>query len=235
MKETDLFKPVKILFEQMGYTVQGEVKDIDMIALLDETIIMVEFKLQLGFKLILQAINRQKLTEFVYVAIPKPKSTVIRSKSFKEKIHLLRRLELGLIYVTLEEDYSYAQIIEEPKPYNRNTSLSRNKKKKAAVLKEISNRHNDYNIGGSKGKVVTAYKEQALLIAYHLKDHQYAPAQLKEITGISKAGSILQKNFYGWYERVSKGQYTLTRAGQEAITQGQQLIDLINESKPHYN
>jgi hypothetical protein len=63
MKEIDMYKPVKTLFTNMGYQVKGEIKDVDLIATSDDgdIVIMVEFKLQFGFRLILQAINRQKM------------------------------------------------------------------------------------------------------------------------------------------------------------------------------
>jgi hypothetical protein len=229
MKEAELYIPVKKLFTEIGYSVKGEINNVDLVAISseDNLTIMVEFKLQLGFKLVLQAVNRQKMTDFVYVAIPRPSSKIMRSKSYKEKIHLLRRLEIGLIYVTLESEYSYAQIIEEPRPYNRKTSISRNKKKKELLLNEMKSRHGDFNLGGTKGKVLTAYKEKALLIAYNLKDGPKSTKEIKSTTHNEKAGTVLISNFYGWYERVEKGIYQLSDSGKEALVIYKNLIDLM--------
>lgn len=231
MKESDLYAPIRDLFKNMGYDVKAEVKDVDMVAIKDDLIIMFEFKLSLEYKLVLQAVNRQKMTELVYVAIPKPTSRVLRSKSFKEKIHLLRRLELGLIYVTTDKQLSYAQIIEEPRPYNRKTSISRNKRKKNLIVKEMKDRHSDYNVGGSKGKVITVYKEQCLWLAYHLIGEPTSPKILKEQTGIEKTANMLQRNFYNWFQRVDRGVYTLSQEGRLAVEEYAVIISLMKSAK----
>ena len=42
------------------------------------------------------------------------------------------------------------------------------------------------------------------------------PAAARE-QGIEKAASILQKDHYGWFERVERGVYTLRPAGKAAL------------------
>ena len=37
-------------------------------------------------------------------------------------------------------------------------------------------------------------------------------------TGVGSTASILQKNYYGWFERLSRGKYILTVKGIEALT-----------------
>lgn len=231
MKESDLYAPIRDLFKDMGYDVKAEVKDVDMVAIKEDLMIMFEFKLSLEFKLVLQAVNRQKMTELVYVAIPKPTSRVLRSKSFKEKLHLLRRLELGLIYVTTDAKLSYAQIIEEPRPYNRKTSISRNKRKKNLIINEMKDRHSDYNVGGSKGKVITVYKEQCLWIAYHLIGEPSSPKALKALTGVEKTASMLQRNFYKWFERVDRGIYSLSKEGRLAVEEYAVIISMMKRAQ----
>ena len=103
MKETELYQPVKDLFEGLGYEVFSEVNDIDVVAVKDGEKIVIELKTSFSMKLILQAVKRQKIYEDVYVAVPFPKFKKRFSKDFKDKEYLLRRLELGLIFVSLGE------------------------------------------------------------------------------------------------------------------------------------
>ena len=102
--------PVKRLFENKGYTVNGEVCDIDLTASNGEELIAVEMKKSINMSLILQAIKRQRITEKVYVAVPRPEYRKRFYKEFKEKEYLLRRLEVGLILVALDVEKPYALV-----------------------------------------------------------------------------------------------------------------------------
>ncbi|HBN82321.1 MAG TPA: hypothetical protein DDZ89_00600, partial [Clostridiales bacterium] len=102
MKETELYKPVKELFEKMGYTVNGEVTDMDVTAVRGDELIVVEMKTGFNVTLLLQAVKRQKITEQVYVAIPRPTYKKRFSQDFKDKEYLIRRLSLGLILVAMD-------------------------------------------------------------------------------------------------------------------------------------
>ncbi|HET7559982.1 MAG TPA: DUF2161 family putative PD-(D/E)XK-type phosphodiesterase, partial [Limnochordia bacterium] len=44
-------------------------------------------------------------------------------------------------------------------------------------------------------------------------------AHLRAATGVERAGSILQKNYYGWFQRIKIGTYALTPAGTRALEQ----------------
>ena len=70
--EEDLYDPVKDFLLQKGYKVNGEVKDCDVTAMKDESLIVVELKKNLSVTLISQAVKRQKVADSVYIAIPKP-------------------------------------------------------------------------------------------------------------------------------------------------------------------
>jgi len=224
MKETELYLPVKKLFEGMGYSVQSEVNNIDVIAVKDEEMIIIELKTTYNLKLIFQAIERQRMTRMVYIAIPRPAFKKRMNKDIKDKEHLLRRLELGLIYVAIDVKKPYAQIIFEPKPFHINHSQS-NKRKKSA-LKELAERTGDYNIGGTNGKLVTAYREKALVIVKLLKSHSILSVkEIREITGNAKVQALLYNNHYGWFERVKKGYYQLTNEGHEAFEIYKNVID----------
>ena len=103
MKEIELYQPVKDLLTGLGYDVKAEVAHIDVVALKETEWIAVELKTSFTLKLLLQATQRQKLTEKVYVALPAPSGMQRFSNAFKEYEHLLKRLELGLILVFFKE------------------------------------------------------------------------------------------------------------------------------------
>jgi hypothetical protein len=61
---------------------------------------------------------------------------------------------------------------------------------------------------------MTAYRQEALRCAEILeRDGPSALAHLREAAEAPNASRILQDNFYGWFERVRRGVYTLTPAG----------------------
>jgi hypothetical protein len=67
-------------------------------------------------------------------------------------------------------------------------------------------------------KIVTAYRQEALRIASVLAAHgAQSPARLRTDAEAPKAGGILRDNVYGWFERVTRGIYALTPAGQTAL------------------
>ena len=217
MKETALYAPVKILFESLGFDVQSEVLDMDVVATKGEDMIVIELKKELNLRLIVQGAQRQKLSEIVYVAIQKPSYKIRMSKSFQEKVFLLKRLGIGLIFVNFKESGTVATIEEDPFIFDLKQSQRLNKRTKERALKEKSLRSGDYNQGGQKGKKITAYRENALLIAGLLsKNGVMKVSEIREIAG-SKTGSILQKDYYGYFQRVKVGHYVLSEHGEEAV------------------
>lgn len=217
MKEVELYAPVKELLTSLGYEVRAEVKDMDVMAMKDSSFIAVELKTSLTLKLLLQATQRQKLAEKVYVAIPAPGGRQRFSKAYKEYEHLLRRLELGLILVHFKGE-PYAELVFEPKPCDRNAFLSRNKKKRTAALHEASGRHGDGNTGGTNGKLMTVYREKALLAACYLSEKgEMSVKELRERTGNENMQAMLRNNHYGWFEKTARGVYRLTEAGSKAL------------------
>ncbi|SHI53013.1 hypothetical protein SAMN02745751_00496 [Dethiosulfatibacter aminovorans DSM 17477] len=232
MKETELYQPVKDLFEGMGYEVYSEVDDMDVVAVKDDRKIVIELKTSLSMKLLIQAVKRQKIYEDVYVAVPFPKFKKRFSKDFKDKEYLLRRLELGLIFVSFNEKNAYAQIALEPKPFNLQISRTRSKKKRTLVDRELSNRHGDNNTGGTKGKLVTAYREKALELASYLREtDEMTTGELREASGNEKSTNILYKNYYGWFERADKGVYRLSNKGRSEVENYNHIIDKIRSKE----
>lgn len=228
MKETDLYPPVKALFEDLGYTVHGEVVDMDVVAMKYDEMIAIELKISFGIKLVTQAALRQKLTHQVYVAIPAPKSKKRFSKSYKDQEYLLRRLSIGLILVKLDTIVPSAEIIFDPKPYNLEQSMKRNKRLRQHALKEISERHGDYNIGGTKGKKVTAYREKALIALYHLsKKEELSVKDLRLATGNEKVQMLLYSNYYNWFQSTKRGHYRISEQGLEALVHYHDIVQLL--------
>ena len=217
LKETSLYVYVKELFEKIGYQVKSEVKNIDVIASKGSDITIIEMKTSLNLTLILQATKRQRISETVYVAIPKPSFKIRCSDNFKDKEYLLRRLSLGLIFVDLNSESPHAYIHFEPSPFNNSISMGKSKTKKEKILREYKGRSHDLNVGGTNKKIMTAYKENALLIAYLIDKHgPINPKKLSELGGGEKTQSILSKNFYGWFLKIKRGIYDLTDSGKKA-------------------
>lgn len=229
MKETDLYKPVKELFEKMGYTVNGEVADMDVTAVRGDELIVVEMKTGFNATLLLQAVKRQKITEQVYVAIPRPVYKKRFSQEFKDKEYLLRRLSLGLILVAVDCPVPYAKIALEPKPFHEKASIGRNKAKKEKTLQEIEERHGDHNLGGSTRKqIVTSYRENVLRIAGLVEiSGSISSKDLKNAGCGLKTMSILNKNYYGWFKKDQDGLYQLTDKAAEQMEQYRDLINLL--------
>lgn len=213
MKESDLFEPVKIYLEANGYKVRAEVKNCDITATKDDELIIIELKLSANLQLFIQATDRQRITDSVYVAIPKPS---IRSKKHWKGIrYILRRLELGLIFVDVENPVNPVEIVFHPIEFQR----KKISKRKNAIIEEIESRSQNLNVGGSnKKKIVTAYKENAIQIAVYLKEiGATTPKKLREYDSGKKTLSILYSNFYGWFQRIDRGIYDITVKGKQEL------------------
>ncbi|MDF2879810.1 MAG: hypothetical protein K0R54_367 [Clostridiaceae bacterium] len=219
MLEECLSKPVSSYFVSLGYTVRSEVNYCDICALKDDNLIIIELKRNLSVDLLVQAVDRQKITDLVYIAIPKPKKLTGNAK-WKSLCHLIKRLELGLILVSFVNNESYIEIPIDPLSCDRQKFMKSNRKRRDSIINEIHGRNLDLNTGGSKGKkLVTAYREESLYIGCCLKmNGALSPKKLKELGSDSKkTQSILSKNYYGWFLRVAKGKYCLTHEGEQAL------------------
>jgi hypothetical protein len=225
LQEVDLYKSIQRYFSREGYEVYGEVKDCDIVAVKQDELVIVELKLTLSVDLLVQAAKRQKLTDQVYIAIPRPKGR-LNSKQWADKCHLVKRLELGLIVVSFPGNGSKADILIHPTPFNRKIATGRNKIKRDAILKEISGRSADFNVGGSsRTKIMTAYKENCIQIACILeKMGPLSPKALKVMGAGDKIPSILTNNYYGWFERIKRGTYAITEKGRLEVQEYQDLM-----------
>lgn len=210
-RETDLYGPLRDYLVSNGYDVRSEVQHCDITARKGDDLIVVELKRQISIDLLVQATERHRITDSVYVAVPRPAS----GKRMRGVKRLLRRLELGLIFVSFGARKPRVEVVFHPAPYRRR-KLNRARR---AVIEEMDRRSGDYNQGGSAGrKLVTAYRENAIHIACCLERLGTGkPRELRALGTGEKTLSILSRNVYGWFERVGFGVYTLTDRGRREL------------------
>jgi len=232
LHESDLYPPVKKYLEDQGYKVNSEVKHCDVTAERGSELLVVELKTHFNATLLIQAAERQRIADAVYVALPAPGRTAAK-KHWNGMCHLLKRLELGLILVRFLKSGPRVEIAFHPAPY----TAKRQHKKRSAIIREIHNRSGDYNVGGSVGsKLVTAYRERAIEIACLLEDSgPLSPADLKRKGSCDQTGSILSKNYYGWFERVERGLYKLHPSGQKAIREYPEITSYFRNANGRKN
>lgn len=202
---------------------RSEVHHCDLCAVRGDDLIVVELKRRLNLELVLQAARRQRITDSVYVAVPRPKS-MGRGTPWRDIRHVLRRLELGLLLVTLGRR-PRVEVALHPAPYQR----QKRKALRRALIEEVNGRSAEHNRGGSsKTPLVTAYREQALHLAWLLHEHgPRTPRQLRELGATAKAQPILYANVYGWFDRIGHGVYALGNTGRAALQQFSHVIDTI--------
>ncbi len=219
--ESELFEPVKKLFQKDGYKVNAEVKDCDVTAVKDKEFIIIELKKNLSVTLLSQGLKRQKTGAKVYVAVPKPKN--YSPKKFRDTLYVLKKLELGLIFVSLRGKHSFAEIALEPQEFF--PPASKNYAKRKEILKEIEGRTIDTNVGGvTQKKIATAYTEKCINIACILDTYgELSPKQIRFYGGDEKCLNILRMNAYGWFENVRKGVYRITLEGRKALLEYPEL------------
>ena len=215
MCESDLYSPVKAFLEAQGYSVKGEVDNCDVVAVRrGEPPVIVELKTSFSLSLVFQGIARQGLSDDVYLAVPPFSGRAARRK---DALALCRRLGLGLLTVRLEPE-PLVEALLDPAPYRprkRRTAIGR-------LLREHQRRVGDPNAGGStRRKLMTAYRQDALRCALHLRlDGPARAAIVARATGVTRAGAMLRADHYGWFERAAdtpRGVYGLTPKGWAAL------------------
>ena len=223
-KESDMYVPIKNFFVSMGYEVRGEVKDCDLMAVKGNEFILVEFKKNFNTTLLFQAIDRQKLTPLVYIAVPRPAWK--ERKRWSHIKHIAKKLGLGLISVAM--DSAVKAVMVELLPIGCDSDIAkapaggtkRARQKREALLQEFSGMSLDVNKGGSTNvKLNTAFRERCIQLAVVLKKYgPHAAKGLVRLYGCHKdSNRILNNNFYGWFEKVDKGVFALTDAGFEEL------------------
>jgi len=213
---------VKTYFAALGYEVKGEVGAADMVCVPhkgDDDPVIIELKTGFTLSLFHQAINRQSMTDQVYIAVPR-KSGKAAMTSIRRNKMLCRRLGLGLITVRMKDA---AVVVHcEPKPFTPRKIKAR----KTKLLSEFESRHGDPNMGGmTSSGMMTSYRQGALRCAKVLHDEGACKAAyVAKMAGFDKARNCMAANHYGWFEKIDRGVYGLTPAGATALEDHEELI-----------
>jgi len=223
LRECDLYAPLHDYLCAQGYTVRSEVRGCDITATRagedgNDELVVVEMKRGLTIDLLIQATQRQRVADSVYVAVPRPNKRRTREDNARWRglQHLLKRLELGLILVQTETDLPPSvEVVFHPVRHDQRRSPVMRR----AILKEIAGRSGDYNQGGmTKRPIITAYREKAIHIACCLhRLGPLTPAALRALGTDERTQNILYKNVYGWFEHQGHGLYALGGDGQTAL------------------
>ncbi len=211
-REQDLYPPIKALLERQGYTVKGEVGAADVVAVREgEEPVIVELKLRFSLALFHQAITRLKVTDQVYIGVPKPRGRSAR-RTLNDNKAMCRRLGLGLI--TVRSDGA-VEVQCDPGPY----APRKNKAKAERLLRAFDRLEGDPNAGGAtRHGIVTAYRQDALKCAAHLAENGPTKGSgVAKATGVANATSLMRDNHYGWFDKVEKGVYGLAEAGKDGL------------------
>ena len=229
MPEADLYPPVKQFLESQGYEVKGEVDACDVVGVRgDEPPVIVELKERLSLALLLQAVDRLAMTEAVYVAFRtgRGRSAAWRSHG-TQVVRLLRRAGLGLLTVSAR-DIVTPEL--DPGPYRPRTNGARRR----LLLEEFRARAGDTETGGSPSRPrLTANRQDALRCARELSEAGVLrPRDVRERAGVERAAPILRDNHYGWFTRVERGRYELSRAGRGALREWAQALSALAHPGP---
>tara|TARA_R110001583_G_scaffold112950_2_gene263266 strand:+ start:4716 stop:5402 length:687 start_codon:yes stop_codon:yes gene_type:complete len=214
LRESDLYIPIKNYLQTFGFEVKGEIKDCDIVAQKGDQLIIVELKLNLNITLLLQAVDRFSLADIVYIAIPKQCS--LYKKQSKQVKKLIKRLGIGLIIVDIQKTEQYVEVVFDPQDY----IPRKNKRKQDALLKEFNQRIGDTQKGGSTNAKagLTAYRQRCIRVAEYLLIQPTAKgAEIKKAIGEEQASSYLQKDYYGWFNKIERGVYQLSDKGKEEL------------------
>lgn len=217
LAETSLYAPVKAFLEAQGYDVKGEIRGVDVVGTRGEDVVVVELKLRFNLDLVLQGVQRQRLTDTVYLAFgaPDARSRTPWNEKQTSVLRLCRMLGLGLLLVFLpKRGRPRVEPVLDPAPYRPR----KDKPEKVRLLREFHARRGDFNQGGTNRRpLVTAYRQDALLCADSLRQGALPLGQLRQRSGVERAGGIVRANVYGWFERKQRGTYQLTDGGRAAL------------------
>ena len=155
-------------------------------------IVITELKLSFTLELVLQAVDRVRAADQVYLAVAGRR----HGRDQDVRVHRLCRL-LGLGLLTVDVKDSTVAIIIEPMQYRPRPDLPKRKR----LLAEHDGRVGDPALGGSTRRpIMTAYRQRALRCAAAMAEGARRPCDLRPLA--EDAGVILLRNVYGWFERV---------------------------------
>ena len=182
---------------------------------------IVEMKRRFSLDLVLQGVARRNLSDRIYLAVAagEGRGTTLQRRR-REVLKLCRLLGLGLLIVhptngAAKGATARVEARLDPGPYRPR----QNARKRGRLLREFAHRVGDPNTGGSSGRgLVTAYRQDALRCAALLaREGPLKLALIRETSGVARAGRILQRDVYGWFERPARGLYALSPNGRAAL------------------
>ncbi len=226
LRESDLYAPVKLLLEGQGYEVKGEIGAADIVAVRgDEDPVIVELKTGFSLSLFHQAVERQAITDAVYIVVPRRTGKAFM-KSIKVNTSLCRRLGIGLMTVRMKD--GFVEVHCDPTSY----SPRKSKRRKERLLKEFAKRVGDPNQGGATRQgLMTAYRQDALKCVKILaKNGPAKAADVSRLSQVETARRLMADNHYGWFERVERGIYALSPTGQSAMADYSGEIEAMSEA-----
>ncbi|MCB8839235.1 DUF2161 family putative PD-(D/E)XK-type phosphodiesterase [Aurantimonas sp. VKM B-3413] len=211
MSETTLYAPVKSFLEGLGLSVKGEIGGCDILAVSPDSppiLVVCELKMSFNLELVLQGVDRAAACDEVWLAARLSARGKGR-ESDKRFRALCRRLGFGLLGVG--GDGTVEPLLSPAAPAPR-----RDPRRRSRLVDEHRRRRGDPAEGGStRAPIMTAYRQDALACARAMVEAPQRPRDLKQ--AVPTAAKILQRNVYGWFERVDRGLYGLTPAGIEAL------------------
>ncbi|WP_422657937.1 DUF2161 family putative PD-(D/E)XK-type phosphodiesterase [Paenibacillus sp. EC2-1] len=188
--EAELYAPLKAFFELHGYDIKGEVRNCDMVGMKETLVepLIVEMKKTFNLALLLQGMERLKMSSLVYLAVEKSRTKKgAVNQRWSEISGLCRKLGLGLITVTFYKTKApFVEVLCEPGEGN-GSDQRKAPRKRERLLIEFRERSGDYNTGGvTRAKLVTAYREKTLRVAAALQQLSKAEGILDASTSASE-------------------------------------------------
>ena len=215
---------MKAYFTALGYEVKGEVGAADLVAVPrgapeGAEPVIVELKTSFTLSLFHQAINRQSMSDQVYIAVPRKTGKAALVAIRKNKM-LCCRLRLGLITVRISDGKVVVHC--EPAPFTPRKIKAR----KTKLLSEFERRHGDPNEGGMTSVgMMTSYRQGALRCAKVLHDEGACKGSyVAKMAGFEKATNLMAANHYGWFEKIDRGVYGLTPEGAKALEEHAEAV-----------
>ncbi len=131
VSETTLYAPIKRFLERHGFEVKGEICGCDIVGLAPgepPLVVVTELKLSFSLELLLQAVERTRSSDIVYVAVPATR----RGRDQDRRVHRLCRLRgLGLLAVDLR--LGTVTVLAEPAPYRPRPNLPQRRRLRSRV------------------------------------------------------------------------------------------------------
>lgn len=234
IKETDLNDPIKAWLESQGCHVKSEVMGIDMMGMFGtELMIAIELKLKLNLEVINQAVERQSISDLVYIGVCHDYKAV-DTKRFKRTLLTLKRLNLGLLTVNFRAETPIVYEILKPESFDFEKSKRMKLNRRHKVIEEFNKRQSNFNKAGStRQKIMTGYKEMCLLCAHYIAVN--GPCRAKEFEAIEipskKVSAMFASNHLKWFEKVSRGIYGLSEIGLSALIEYEEVLTFLMKEK----